>query len=128
MMQDIRNDIKDLSVYTDSLKFSNMIWDVCKNWDYFAKKTIGQQIVRSADSISANISEGYGRFHYKENLKFCYYSRGSLEETKDWLRKAFYRELISKEHKENIEIFLENFPKSLNSYIKYIKKCLNEQS
>jgi len=127
-MQDIRNDIKDLSVYTDSLKFSNMIWDVCKNWDYFAKKTIGQQIVRSADSISANISEGYGRFHYKENLKFCYYSRGSLEETKDWLRKAFYRELISKEHKENIEIFLENFPKSLNSYIKYIKKCLNEQS
>ncbi|MEJ5995551.1 four helix bundle protein [Pedobacter sp. Du54] len=46
------------------------------SWDFCAKDTIGKQICRAADSISANIAEGYGRFHYKENKNFCYYSRG----------------------------------------------------
>ncbi len=123
-----RNNIKELNVYTESLRFSNKIWDIFSKWDYFEKKTIGQQLVRSADSISANIAEGYGRYHYKENLKFCYYSRGSLEETRDWLRKAFHRKLIPDNTKDDIEIFLEKFPISLNSYIKYIKKCINENN
>lgn len=116
-----RNNIKDLDIYVDSLEFSNLTWNICSKWEFFEKKTVGQQLVRSADSISANIAEGYGRFHYKENLKFCYYVRGSFEETVDWLRKAIYRNLIPENDKFKIEAFINNFPKSLNSYIKYIK-------
>jgi four helix bundle protein len=55
--------------------------------DYIAKGTVGKQLVRPSDTISANIAEGFGRFHYKENKNFCYFSRGSLIETKGWLNK-----------------------------------------
>ncbi|WP_218134326.1 four helix bundle protein [Mucilaginibacter sp. P25] len=55
------------------------------------------QANRSSDSIGANIAEGFGRFHYKENKKFCYFGRGSVIETKGWLKKANTRSLISDE-------------------------------
>ncbi|RZK51111.1 MAG: four helix bundle protein [Pedobacter sp.] len=66
------NRIEDLEVYMLAEEFSNEVWDVLNKWDYFAKDTVGKQVCRSADSISANIAEGYGRFHFKENKNFCY--------------------------------------------------------
>jgi four helix bundle protein len=42
---------------------------------------LNQQLRRSTNSIPANIAEGYGRFYYQENIRFCYNARGSLEET-----------------------------------------------
>jgi four helix bundle protein len=50
-----------------------------------------EQLIKAIDSVAANLSEGFGRYFYKENRQFCYYSRGSLFETKTWLRKAFNR-------------------------------------
>jgi len=76
-----------LEVYQLAEAFGDEIWFVVHNWDYFAKDTVGKQMARSADSISANIAEGYGRYHYKENRNFCYFSRGSIIETKGWLKK-----------------------------------------
>ena len=111
-----------------ALEFSNLIWETCVKWESFAKNTIGYQLVRSADSISANIAEGFGRFHYKENLKFCFYSRGSLEETQDWLRKAYKRKLISSDDKEEIKSFLSIFPKKFNAYINKIKQYKNQNN
>jgi four helix bundle protein len=122
----IMSKIEELEVYQKALMFSNMIWEIVVKWDYFKKKTVGDQLVRAADSISANIAEGYGRFHYKENLHFCYYARGSYEETKDWLRKSYKRNLITESEKDSIENFIVAFPKQLNSYIKYIKGCLKK--
>ena len=118
-------DIVDLNVYKKSLDFSNQIWLLCKQFKYFDQRTLGIQLIRSADSISANIAEGYGRFHYKENTHFCYYARVSVEETKDWLRKVFNRELLPK-HLEN-KIFEEItiISKKLNSYINSIKARSN---
>ena len=63
----------------------------------FEKKTLGAQLVDAADSIAFNISEGYGRFHYKENKNFCYYSRGSAKGTVTGIRKAKTRNLVSDE-------------------------------
>jgi four helix bundle protein len=53
--------LEDLEVYRFAETFSDEIWFLVSEWDNFAKDTIGKQIVRSADSISANIAEGYGR-------------------------------------------------------------------
>ena len=92
------------------------------SWDYFTKDTIGKQLVRAADSISANLAEGHGRFHFKDRLNFCYYARGFLEETKSWLSKAFRRGLISSELVE-IKQINEILPKKLNAYISSIKKA-----
>ncbi|MFW5803769.1 MAG: four helix bundle protein [bacterium] len=121
---DNRKKLEDLRVYIQAFEFSNLIWSICSEWNLFAKKTIGEQMVRSADSMSANIAEGYGRFHYKENLKFCYYARGSFEETRDWIKKADFRNLIPEDHKNQLQQFMESYPKSLNAYIKYIRKCM----
>lgn len=79
--------LDDLNVYKESMTIGEEVWDLVNQWDYFAKDTVGKQLVKSVDSISANISEGYGRFHYKENKQFCYYSRGSLTETSTWIKK-----------------------------------------
>ena len=87
--------LEELEVYQLAESFGDEIWVLVAGWDYFAKDTIGKQIARSADSISANIAEGYGRYHYKENKNFCYFSRGSLIETKGWITKAKTRKLIS---------------------------------
>jgi len=87
--------IKKISAYNKSFDFSNEVWDTVIKWDYFAKDTVGKQLVRSADSISTNIAEGFGRYSKKDKVRFYRISLGSLEETGDWIRKAQRRELIT---------------------------------
>ena len=118
-------ELEELRVYQSSMDLSEKIWDVVIKWDYFAKDTIGKQLVRSIDSVAANLSEGFGRFFYKETKQFGYYSRGSLSETKTWLTKAYNRKLISeKEYNEfmpqikDIGIRLNNYLNSLNKLSK----------
>ena len=77
-------------------------------------------MVRSADSIGANIAEGFGRYHYKENKNFCYFSRGSIIETKVWLKKAKSRNLVEEETYHSLIQMLENIHLKLNGYIKFI--------
>ncbi|RZK65645.1 MAG: four helix bundle protein [Pedobacter sp.] len=116
------NRIEDLEVYMLAENLSNEIWDITTTWDFFAKDTIGKQICRAADSISANIAEGYGRFHFKENKNFCYYSRGSILETKSFLRKMRHRGLVNEEIYTQLFAKLETVHIKLNAYIKYIGK------
>lgn len=114
--------LDDLEVYQLAEKFSDEIWFEVAKWDYFAKDTIGKQIVRSADSISANIAEGYGRYHYKENRNFCYFSRGSVTETKGSLKKALKRNLINEMQHDVLFNQLQTIHAKLNGYIKFIAK------
>jgi four helix bundle protein len=112
--------LEDLEVYQLAESFSDEIWDIVLAWDYFAKDTVGKQVARSADSIGANIAEGYGRFHYKENKNFCYFSRGSIIETKGWLRKSKTRRLIDEPKANELLNQLEIIHIKLNAYIKFI--------
>ena len=74
-------DIDDLRVYQLAMQLAEKVWGVVLKWDAFAKYSILKQYTKAADSIGANISEGFGRFHFKDSKKFLYYSRGSLFET-----------------------------------------------
>jgi len=112
--------LEDLEVYKTAMDIAEEIWAIIAKWDYFSKKVVGEQLVRSADSISANISEGYGRFHYQENKQFCYYARGSVSETKTWLTKAKNRGLVTKKEYESLITSLETVHKKLNNYIRAI--------
>ncbi|MGR3220952.1 MAG: four helix bundle protein [Candidatus Anammoxibacter sp.] len=114
--------LEDLEVYNLSMEIGEKIWDIVIKWDYFAKDTIGKQLIKAVDSIAANISEGYGRFSFKENKQFCYYSRGSLMETKTWLKKANDRELVKNKDAQIFLRDLETIHKKLNGYIKAIGK------
>jgi four helix bundle protein len=87
----------DLQVYQISMKLADEVHDLVLEWDNFHKFSTGTQLVNAAVSVSANISEGYGRFHFKDHKNFLYFSRGSLSETKTWLTKAVNRNLVSEE-------------------------------
>ncbi|HEY0030625.1 MAG TPA: four helix bundle protein [Bacteroidia bacterium] len=114
--------LEDLEVYNLSNELADDIWNIATKWSFLAQDTIGKQIIRSSDSIAANISEGYGRFFYKENRQFCFYSRGSILETKTWIEKAKNRELITEEEYKNLFSKLELIHIKLNAYLKFIGK------
>lgn len=110
--------LEDLRVYQLSMNLSDSVWQIVTKWDFFAKDTL----VKSADSVSANLSEGFGRYFYKEEKQFCYYARGSLFETKTWLTKALKRGLISNNDFLNFEKEINDLGIKLNNYIKTIGK------
>jgi four helix bundle protein len=98
------------------------IWAEVDSWPRFAKNTMGTQIVRSADSIAANIGEGHGRYHDGNRCTFCYYSRGSLQETITWLQKANNRQLISDDRFTQLSADLVTVRRLLNGYIRFLKR------
>ena len=117
--------LEELRVYKRADGLSDEIWNLAVDMNYFEKDTLGKQLVRSADSISANIAEGFGRYFYKENRQFCFYSRGSLLETINWLGKCQRRNIVSPEKYEHLIKELEEVHISLNAYIKTIGKSPN---
>ena len=114
-------DLEDLTVFKLADELSTQIWDIVSKWDWFAKKTIGDQVVRSADSVGANIAEGYGRYFFGEYLVFLYYARGSLYETSYWVKKAKERGLVTDDQLSLINNKLDKLPLELNKVIKIIK-------
>lgn len=86
------------------------------------KYRLGDQLIRSARSITANIAEGYGRFHYLDNSKFCSMARGSCYETLDHLITARDEELIPEPMLISGREKFENTKKLLNGYMRYLKR------
>ena len=84
-----RTNFENLRVYKLSEELADEIWGIVFRWNAFAKDTVGKQIVRSADSIGANIAEGTGRHNFQDNQRFVKIARGSLNETQHFLRRAF---------------------------------------
>jgi four helix bundle protein len=107
--------LADIECYRIAFHLSNYVWDVVLRWDLFARNTIGQQFVEAADSISANITEGFGRYGKKDKIKFYRYSQGSMNESLDWNQKAKVRKLISEKEYEFIFNELQKLPKAINS-------------
>lgn len=112
--------LEDLQVYQISMKLADEVHDLIMDWDNFHKFSTGSQLLNAADSVSANISEGYGRFHFKDHKNFLYFSRGSLSETKTWITKAGNRNLISQEKCFDLIDRYNLLGIKLNNYIKTI--------
>lgn len=117
--------LNDIEAYKISFHLSNYVWEVVMKWDQFARRTIGAQFVDAADSISANIAEGFGRYFKKDKIKFYRYSFGSLKESFDWNEKARVRKLLSEDEYKYIFGELDRLPKAINSLIKYTNEKLN---
>ena len=121
------HNLEDLDVYNLSQSFSDKIWDIVLKWDKFALYGLGRQITNSADSISANIAEDYGRYHIKDNMRFCFFSRCSILETKNWFVKSVNRNLITLAEYNNLLIELQIINKKLNGNIKVLRLNLSKQ-
>ncbi len=110
----------ELKVYQLAEKLSDEVWNIVLGWDYLARDTVGKQLIRSADSIGANIAEGCGRRSFQDNRRFVRIARGSLNETRHWLRRAYRRKLLSKEQIDLVGKLLEDLSPCLNGYLKSI--------
>ena len=111
---------EDLRVFKLAEKLCDDIWGITISWKYFEQSTVGIQLVKAVDSIGANIAEGTGRGTPKDNKRFVRISRGSLNETKYWLRRARRRNLISKEQDAYFSQITDDLGPQLNAYLKSI--------
>jgi len=111
---------ENLRVYQLAEEIADTIWVIVKAWDILAKDTVGKQIIRCADSIGANIAEGSGRGSYLDNKRFVRIARGSLCETRHWLRRAYRRKLLNESQIQILRSLLDKLGPQLNAYLKSI--------
>jgi four helix bundle protein len=116
---------EELRVYKLAEDLADAVWTTVRKWDSLARDTVGKQIIRSADSIGANIAEGTGRGSYQENRRYVRIARGSLYETRHWLRRSFRRSLLTTVQIETFKRLVDNLGPQLNSYLRSIGKTCN---
>ncbi len=115
-----RTNFENLKVYQLSEDLADLIWEIAVNWEDFSKATVGKQIVRSADSIGANIAEGAGRGSFQDNRRFIKMGRGSLDDTKHWLPRAYKRKLLSEDQIKKLKPLISELSPKLNAYLNSI--------
>jgi four helix bundle protein len=111
---------ENLKVYRLAEELADAVWDAVVRWDEFAKRAIGSQIVRAADSIGANIAEGAGRGSFQDNRRFVRIARGSLNETKHFLHRAYRRKLMAQATVDRLAPMLKELGPRLNAYLRAI--------
>ena len=116
--------LEDLRVLAMAESVADSVWEQVAHWSEFSRDTVGKQIVRSADSIGANIAEGNGRHDFQDNRRFVKIARGSLNETQHFLRRAFKRNLLTSGDVKKIKPLVDNLAPQLNAYWKSIGRDL----
>lgn len=116
---------EDLRVWQFARKISTEIFELSKSFPTEEKYRLTDQMLRSSRSISDNIAEGYGRFHYQENIQYSRQARGSAYELKNQIITAFdckyIDEAVYKYHKNQIIECIQ----LLNGYIRYLNNAKN---
>ena len=120
-----RTNFEKLQVYQLSEKLADSVWNIVATWDSFAKDTVGKQIVRAADSIGANISEGSGRGSLQDNRRFVRMARGSLYETIHWLRRSYVRKLLTQVEVKKLRLLVEELTPKLNAFLRSVDRRVN---
>lgn len=117
-----KSNFENLRVYQLAEKLADEIWFIVNNWGQFPQDTIGKQLVCAVDSIGANIAEGTGRYNFQDNRRFVKIARGSLNETRYWLPRAYTRNLLTNEQVEYLRTTIDELSPMLNAYLNSIGK------
>jgi four helix bundle protein len=121
MSEELRSDFRDLDVWKKCREIRLIVWKLCKEFPAEEKFRLTDQMIRASRSSTSNIAEGYGRFHFQENIQFCRQSRGSLFELIDHVLVAEECEYITREVKEESIEHITVAIRLLNGYIKYLR-------
>jgi four helix bundle protein len=119
-MNTARTNFETLAVYQLAERLADEVWTIVSKWAPLPRDTVGKQLIRAADSIGANIAEGVGRGSFPDNRRFVRIARGSLNETKHWLRRAYKRGLLADEMVCLLKPMLDELAPRLNAYLKSI--------
>ncbi|MEQ8578376.1 MAG: four helix bundle protein [Balneola sp.] len=115
--------LSELESWKSARQLRIAISDLVKSFPADEKFRLKDQIIRSSRSIPANIAEGYGRFHYQENIQFCRIARGSLYETLEHLMCAKDEGYITAKQFQDLNDQILECLKILNGYVQYLKKA-----
>ena len=112
----------DLDVWKKARVFKNKIFDLVKSFPVEEKYRLSDQLIRASRSVNANISEGHGRYTFKDQLHFCIQARGSLSECYNHLIDAYDLKLINLEELKTMKTMIDEIERLLNGYITYLRK------
>ncbi|MRT16176.1 four helix bundle protein [Vitellibacter sp. q18] len=113
---------EELACWKEARVLRNFVKDsVIPDFPSFEKFGLTSQIRRASRSVGNNIAEGFGRFHFQENIQFCRMARGSLNETLDHGIIAYDENYISKGKLKELRIIHDKTLLILNGYIKYLQ-------
>ena len=112
-----KTNYENLEIYKLAEQLADKIWDIVWEWRSLAQDTVEKQIIRSADSIGANIAEGSGRGSDQDYRRFLRIARGPLNETRHWLRRAYKRKLLTEVQVGQLTPMIEKLTPKLNAYL-----------
>lgn len=113
---------ESLEVWKESRTLRSEISALAKGLPSKERYRLSDQIIRASRSVTANIAEGHGRYHYQENIQFCRQARGSLYELFDHFTVALDEKYITEESFEKFKGKIFSIVKILNGYVKYLQK------
>jgi four helix bundle protein len=122
------NSFKELEVWKACRELRLLIWKSVKTFPPEEKYRLTDQMIRASRSATTQIAEGYGRFHFQENIQFCRISRGSLFELIDHLTVALDSEYISDQEYNDLDQKTVKCIQILNGYINYLVKAKDKYS
>ena len=117
----------ELETWKQAREIRMIVSNMVKNFPSEEKFRLADQLIRCSRSIGNNIAEGYGRFHYQDNIRFCIIARGSLSETLDHIIIAKDENIISGDVFVSFQSEYEQCLKLLNGYIQFIKRKKNNE-
>jgi len=112
---------EDLEVYKTARDFRIAMYKVARTLPDFEKFGLADQIRRAALSVTNNLAEGHGRFHFLDQIKFTLISRGSLEELIDDLNVCFDENYLPPAQMENLKTRAWHVLKLTNGYLRYLR-------
>ena len=126
MEQKIRS-FEDLECWKLGRDIRRVIYSLTKKFPKEETYGLTQHLKKTARSITNNIAEGYGRFHFQENIQFCRISRGSAYEAVDQLLEANDEKYIAKYELQETRELINKFLRVLNGYINYLKRASSKE-
>lgn len=114
---------QDLNVWKLSREVRNKVYSFTDTLPDEEKYNLKSQLRRAAVSVTANIAEGYGRFHYQENIQFCRVARGSLYEIQDHLLTCRDLGYLEESIYNDLNDLSLNAIRTLDGYIRYLNSC-----
>jgi four helix bundle protein len=124
-MESIKS-FEDLDVWKVGREIRKDLYGLANQFPKHEQYCLGQQVRTAAVSLTANIAEGYGRFHFKENIQFCRIARGSAYELLDHLIACTDQGYLDKSQHESLRGKLLRFVQLINGYIRSIGRVDNK--
>jgi len=121
-MEDARFALDDFELYQRARAFRKHVYELIRRWPQEERYCLGSQMRRAAISITNNIAEGHGRWHYQENIHFCRMAPGSTEETIDDLNTCLDESYATSDVLANLKAEAYELIRRIKGYIAYLRK------